>query len=613
MFFAIAETGSGFLELIKPYWLGFQVVFGIGLMIFIHELGHFLAAKKIGVGVETFSLGFGPRLFGFKRGETDYRFSAVPLGGYVKLTGENPDEAKTGSPKELQNRSVFERMIIFGAGVFLNFLFAFITFPIIFTVGVPFIKAEVGEVFTGGPAWKAGLEPGDKVLEVDGNTIYEFNDIPLNIALGNGENCHILIERKGKRFYVDVAPEKNMDAGRYQILVSWPTRHTVKIDKGSPAESAGFRDGDRLVSINGAPTGEWLKATDVEREKPLLIEVARKTDLGESNIELTLIPEEVLSDNEYLIGITQRFNLVKAIRGSLEDRESGLLPGDFILEINGTPVYSEEDIDLALDRDSDKPIGFEVLRNNARLTVDYEAHFRPLLKHDLSIVPNNRTNSVMIMPGGALDKMNNSEVRDGMFILAVNGGKTETFDDISEAVGEASSTTHQLTVRHPGEKETRAIEVNALPKSRVRYGFNFTPDLQIRNLNAPDAIKAGFNCSIYMIKTCYLTLSRILTGDVATKNLGGIITISRASYSFAELGLARLFFFLAILSINLGFLNILPIPVLDGGHLFFLLIEKIKGSPVSDRIMGYSQIAGMAFVLALLVYVTYNDILRLFY
>jgi regulator of sigma E protease len=114
-----------------------------------------------------------------------------------------------------------------------------------------------------------------------------------------------------------------------------------------------------------------------------------------------------------------------------------------------------------------------------------------------------------------------------------------------------------------------------------------------------------------MIKTCYLTLSRILTGDVAGKNLGGIITIGRATYNFAELGLAKLFFFLAILSINLGFLNILPIPILDGGHLLFLLIEKIKGSPVNEKVMGYSQIVGLAFILALLIYVTYNDILRL--
>jgi regulator of sigma E protease len=145
-----------------------------------------------------------------------------------------------------------------------------------------------------------------------------------------------------------------------------------------------------------------------------------------------------------------------------------------------------------------------------------------------------------------------------------------------------------------------------------KLGFAPLPEYQTLKLNVPDAIKAGFNCAIYMVKTCYLTLHRMLiTRDVSSKNLGGIITIAQASYTFAELGLAKLFFFLAILSVNLGFLNILPIPILDGGHLLFLLIEKIKGSPVNDRIMGYAQIVGLAFILFLMLFVTWNDIQRL--
>jgi RIP metalloprotease RseP len=215
------------------------------------------------------------------------------------------------------------------------------------------------------------------------------------------------------------------------------------------------------------------------------------------------------------------------------------------------------------------------------------------------------------MKDGALARLNDPDVRDGIRILAVNGHETDTFDEISDLFNEDPSRKVELTIALADRDEQKKVTVQGQPLKMYELGFSFLFDYQTRKLNVPDAIKAGFNCSIYMIKTCYLTLSRIITGDVASKNLGGIITISRASYSFAELGFAKLFFFLAILSINLGFLNVLPIPMLDGGHLLFLLIEKIKGSPVSEKVMGYSQVVGLAFILALLIYVTYNDILRL--
>ena len=109
----------------------------------------------------------------------------------------------------------------------------------------------------------------------------------------------------------------------------------------------------------------------------------------------------------------------------------------------------------------------------------------------------------------------------------------------------------------------------------------------------------------------YVTLKRLVTGDVSARNLGGIVTISRVSYRAVQNGLSFFLYFLALLSINLAFVNVLPIPVLDGGHLLFLLIERIKGSPVSARVLNYSQILGLVFVLALMVFVTYNDILRL--
>lgn len=609
MYIAVVEGIFAFLEQI---WLWFQVVFGIGLMIFIHELGHFMAAKKVGVRVEAFSLGFGPRLFRFTRGDTEYRLSIIPLGGYVKMAGENPDDEHTGAPDELTSRSASERMLIFSAGVVMNFLFAFITLPIVFAVGIPSVVPEVGDVTPGGPAWRAGLQSGDLILDVNGNKVYEFTDIPLNIALGNKDGNDLIVERDGRSFPLFVVPEKNEQEGRYQIQVSSPTRYEIAVEKDSPAALAGLEKGDRIISIDGLPIKQWRNTKLGDMGQPLMIHVARMEEGEEVFRDFTLTPEIIVDEEHPLIGIQQRHNLVKAIRGELAGVESGLREGDFIERINGHDLFRPGDLEKALSLATDKGFTFDVEREGKLVQAVYGPDWRERLGNDLALVPNTLTNSVAIMSDGALKKLNDSDVHDGMRIMEVNGKPTATFLDISGVVSDAPSSTFTLTIASGGETTFRTIEVKAEARSSPLLGFNFLPAISTRELPLFQGIKAGLHSAIYMIKTCYLTLSRIFTGDVAGKNLGGIITIGRASYTFAELGLARLFFFLAILSINLGFLNILPIPILDGGHILFLLIEKIKGSPVNEKIMGYSQIVGLAFILALLIYVTYNDILRLF-
>jgi regulator of sigma E protease len=135
--------------------------------------------------------------------------------------------------------------------------------------------------------------------------------------------------------------------------------------------------------------------------------------------------------------------------------------------------------------------------------------------------------------------------------------------------------------------------------------------IEIRAESFGEAVKLGTVCSLDLIKQMYVTLKRLVTGEVGAKNLGGIIRISQVSYQAAQRGPSWFWYFLALLSVNLAFVNVLPIPVLDGGHLMFLLIEKVKGSPVSTKVFGYSQVIGLVFVLLLILFVTYNDILRL--
>jgi regulator of sigma E protease len=162
--------------------------------------------------------------------------------------------------------------------------------------------------------------------------------------------------------------------------------------------------------------------------------------------------------------------------------------------------------------------------------------------------------------------------------------------------------------------ERVALSIQGRQKPRYTLGLEYTlapEQVEIRADSFGEALRTGAICSVDLIKQIYVILKRLFTGDVAAKNLSGVVGISTASYQVAKAGPSRFFYWLALLSLNLAFLNVLPIPVLDGGHLLFLVVEKIKGSPVSTRVLGYSQVLGLIFVLALVVFVTYNDIRRL--
>lgn len=613
MYLASMASEPGVFAFLERTWLIVQVVIGIGLMIFIHELGHFIAAKKTGVRVDTFSLGFGPKLIWFRKGETIYQISLVPLGGYVKMAGEDPGEELSGLENELPSKPPGQRMFIFSAGVLMNFLFAFITFPIIFACGVPCVAPEVGRVEEGGPAWKAGILPGDTILEINGNTVYEFTDIPLNIALAKSGGCEILLEREGEKKTIHVVPEKNEEAGRYQIRVFSPTRYEVKVEPGGPADRAGLQDGDRITAMDGLPPEEWLSRRTRAAPEKVAIEVARMNEGTEETVAADLVPEKQDGGDRLLIGVQGPVNEVIGLRNALALQADKLREGDIIVKAADRYIFKRSDLEGALQ---DGPLSFVVKRSKGEngkgkelLNVEYTEEWRDALQNDLAMGQDTSTNQIAVTPGGVLEEMG---FEDGLTVHRINGKPTPTFDDITDVVSDADDSRFTLTVTPMGDSGRKEIKVTAKANATPNLGVEFQPYLLTRKLNLVDAIKAGFNCSIYMIKTCYLTLSRIISGDVAGKNLGGIVSISVVSYSFAELGLARLFFFLAILSINLGFINILPIPVLDGGHLLFLLIEKIKGSPVNEKVMSYSQIVGVVLILALLVYVTYNDILRLF-
>lgn len=233
------------------------VVVVLGFMIFIHELGHFLAAKRFGVRVMVFSLGFGKRLFGFKRGETDYRVSLLPLGGYVKMAGEDPSEPHTGDPGDFLYHPRWQRFVIAIMGPAMNIATAVILLSVLYKYHFqkPAYEEEparIGEVDRNSPAAKAGLQAGDLVVQAGDMKNPTWEDLDLKVVTTTGEAIPLKVERDGQLLSVSLTP-KAEGADRIGFAGLYPCLPNVigAIEPSLPASQAGLRAGDRIVAVNG--------------------------------------------------------------------------------------------------------------------------------------------------------------------------------------------------------------------------------------------------------------------------------------------------------------------------------------------------------------------------
>src|SRR5581483_7014251 len=231
----------------------------LGFMILIHEFGHYAAAKFFGVRVEVFSIGFGTRLLGFRKGETDYRISAIPLGGYVKMSGENPMDERTGDPKEFLSHPRWQRFVIAFAGPAMNILLAIVLLMVVYMVHYEYPvyldkPAVVAWVKQDSPAAKAGLQPGDRIVRVDGIQNPTWEQLEPKIELSPNLPVEIAVERDGRVLDKTIVPKA---VTLSQIgSAGWEPQQSIvvaNLEADMPAAKAGIKEGDRIVSVNGQP------------------------------------------------------------------------------------------------------------------------------------------------------------------------------------------------------------------------------------------------------------------------------------------------------------------------------------------------------------------------
>jgi regulator of sigma E protease len=532
----------------------------LGILIFVHELGHFLVARWCGVRVEVFSLGFGKKILKYKKGDTTYALSIIPLGGYVKMFGEQPGAEISEEDKKVAftHKTVWQRIAVVLAGPLMNFFFAIVIFFAVALAGEDAKTPVLGDVTANSPAYAAGFRSGDRLMTVNGKAISTWDDFQksLNLKESTDLRLDVEVEREGTQekanFAVTAKPEQNPNplssfdfVGSIEGLAPYSAGTTVGVIDSSPLKALGLKTGDTLLTVNGKKVTYWreldyvlgqvspkdtltLEVLDGEKasEKPNVVTLAA----GTSGQAYSLKGLGIESSELYL--------------GQVMDGSPAMLAGlhkmDRLVSINKVVLQKWEDVIGNIKSfDGKTPVAITVLRDG-----------KPV---DLSITP---------------------------------------------------KLTTQMTASGTEEK---------------RYTIGITPVINmaapelmvVKAANPIQALVRGTERTWDVTVMTVMSFVRLFQAKISPKNIGGVISIGQAASETFKVGWIQFFQMMAVISVNLFILNLLPVPVLDGGHLVFYVIEVVKGAPLSLRKMEIAQQVGLALLMSLMVFALFNDFTRL--
>lgn len=602
------------------------VPLGIGLVIFVHELGHFMAARWCGARVEVFSLGFGAKLFGWRRGDTLFQVAAIPLGGYVRVAGEYHDGKGPIEEGTLASLNVPQRFLYYSGGVIMNVIFALVVLPLVMFAGLPAESPIIGSPTPGMPAWEAGVPAGSRIVSINGEEIVDFQHLVTAVAVNGKDPMEIVAEANGASRSYSLTPVFDEEDGIYRIGVPFGFDPAARllVREGSPAAQAGLAEGDRLLEVVGAPRGLPL-------DRQLVGPMTRGEDLtvrvqDRSGAERTLTVEPSRSeDGPRRIGVASTRTLVESVRttgpAASVLAELGLRGGDRLRSVQGSPVTDLRSLEaalLAVPQGSRLAVVVERDGATVALEATLPAELEPVrIAGDLHLEGLEGSLAISVVPGTPAER---AGLRSGDEVISIDGRAMSSWTEILEAIQAVTAEAGTVSIlAYRGEpdpvtskRDEIRVEVAGEPVTLPDYGFALgVARFTLKAATLGEAVSAGTRATRRFLSDVWRQLKKMLfTDEISSKNLGGIISISVISFDTASQGLPKLFFFLAILSINLAIINLLPIPILDGGHLLFLLVEAIKGSPVSERTFGYSQVVGLVMIMSLMVYVTYQDIVR---
>lgn len=525
----------------------------LGLLVFIHEWGHFIVARICGVKVETFSIGFGPKLFSKKWGDTNYCLSLIPLGGYVKMFGDEASENKIPVEEQSQSfnhQSLMEKIAIVSAGPLLNLIFAFVLFCILGLLGIPKIQPTLGDIDIDSPAHQSGLRYGDTILSVNGVSTSNYSELATALnSYSNQDPVRLKILRDGESLdlLAPITQEKNQNpltenkfTNQINGLSLMRVSNKIGISHSSPLIQKGASSLEVISRVNGQKTPDLhsikKEIANTPPNKPLKVSIQKNK--GES-IDLLIYPQDTAWSFASAGFVEPELIIGKVQSGSPADR-AGLKSGDQILAVNGQSIQKWEQIVKTIKANPENK------------------------QASLEIGNKNGVSKILIQP-----KMTE--------LLTLNGQV-----EYRPTIGIMSALELLPPVKH--YVSTRGLS------ETLSHGFKETYKWTLLTLR-------GFK--------------KLFTGEVSHKTLSGVISIGKVAKDSLSIGWVYFLQMMAIISINLFLLNLLPVPVLDGGHILFYLVELVKGSPVSLKTKLIGQQVGLVVILSLVAYTIFNDLTRI--
>lgn len=553
------------MEYFSGTWGIVLIVLLFGGSIFVHEFGHFLAAKAFGLKVLRFSIGFGPTLFEWKgKDGCKYMISLLPLGGYVaipqlvslgKLEGEEEGDAE--STAGLPKAGCLAKICVSAAGALFNLILAFALAAVVYAVGVP--SQEILQTTVVGslsditdanglkyesPARLAGIREGDKIISIDGKKADNFENIIELVAIGSGRGsdgkplAKIRVERDGKNIDFDVKPK---------LIVTNPT------------------SGDEIRMIGVQPAMKML-AGQIMKNSPA--------------------------------------------------QKAGLKEGDIVLGFNSKPIYSPAHMSAATEAYAGKTIKLDIVRGGKKMAIDIVPQrvnlTKPLLKisfdsNQISVLETGGESGVKcvrVLSAKGLKGVGASDI-----LYQIDDAKVSSLADVEKAfaqkkkVRQLKFSDDQFNLK---EVPARGAVLEAQkPQTRVMLGYALKGDETIRHI----PISEQFADSLWKVYNAITSLANPKS-DIGISSLAGPVDIGRLIYRLSYTGIMAVLSFTVLLNINLAVLNMLPIPVLDGGHIVFAIIEKLRGRPLPAAVFAGIQTAFSLMFLALMGYVVYIGFAR---
>lgn len=674
------------------------VLVGVNMLIIVHEWGHFIVARMCGVKCEKFYIWFdifGWKLFKFKWGDTEFGLGVLPLGGYVKMLGQedNPGrlreelerakahaaeeeegeeddksaeesdareidieaaEAALHDPQSYLSKSVPQRMAIISAGVFMNVVFAAVLAVAAYGIGVYKPDSEIGLVAPGGAAWRADLHTGDRVIEIAGKPVSQFDKVKEATVFGKlDDGLAIVVRRPGVDEPIRVVTEPDREGRMPQIGIGLPFTTTVYDEEpvvfGAPAAHASeqFIGGDVVVAVNDHPvnTGhEYHRCEALFRDEPMRVKVRRSSGEGAEKELVIEVPTRPMRR----LGLVMQTGDIDAVQANSPAEKAGLKPGDRIVEVDGEPLGDGLTLEKRLSTkyreamaESGTPpsVGLTLQGRSEPVQVElrpvdwYEiplsgTEHAPVSSLGITLEVSRRVASVIdgspaaetgIGPGDVVTAFRlispSQATREQLGIPEDLQQPEKTFEFVRPDRPERSWADFFDTVQRvlPGTSielvldDERKVEVTWIEDNDWHYpdrGIRF--ELQETYVQAEsfgEAVAYGVKETKNALAMVFSFLGSVSSLQISPRMMGGPWTIVRVAYAAASSRFSDLLLFLCVISANLAVINFLPIPVLDGGHMVFLAYEGVRGKPPSENIQVGLSYLGLFLLLSLMIWV----------